>query len=683
MDYKKLKKYLSELQTAINDAITVDKTNKIDSIDKTLLDSVIKDFKDKMLSDILSHCPKTGLQFPLIRSSFRYFFVKVSGVFMILFFLMSLLFTVSIDSLSAGEASPNTGPDLELLKENPCYETFYMNSIRSQAGSSNVGWRQSCTPLKIRLQWSIEDKMLHNDDPERDESIKYRFVETYPGALVIMTPGKKIPGVEFPTSFEIRGGRNVSRYGEQLLKKIKPQLLEVNASFLNWKDKMLFAGQESRRVQIRKTDLLVADTSEIDFHYTSLHHLLHIVPTYFEINREECATLPWKCGAETPFGYEIMPPYFHAPGKADRYVVETGKSFPAQLFSYEDAKRLKKGEAVERVFPLQSKEDMPGNRVAIRTGLLDVKLIRANQEDPGVLVVTPNNIFRAERTSTKKQYTPRIKKYRLKNTGKEPLEFQITTGADWLAIDKPKGMLDEGKGLTVSIKLIGKADKLSAPRTATVSFKNLTDGKGNTTRKATLREVQKWQLEYRGYKVLNFLADTISGRIMKGGWVDQLVGGLKIYWKILINFEVEETKEGKKYINGTGSARVTKLENFSRPAGVYECSSMEKPIPLRLKNFSVDGSITSKGEVKVIIPKNKYYFTMDCLLDKDALKKHLSELGYTKFPTLAGKRNFLKSRFNESLISGSRVMVLKEHKKIIDNYTLYGLERRLILLEEK
>lgn len=88
-------------------------------------------------------------------------------------------------------------------------------------------------------------------------------------------------------------------------------------------------------------------------------------------------------------------------------------------------------------------------------------------------------------------------------------------------------------------------------------------------------KIEKWRLIYNGYEVKRFGP---SNSVRKDGTVDQLVGGLKVYWTNTVDLKVRKTKKGRKYISGQGTAKVTHTEPFSLPPGAYECSTDEKSI---------------------------------------------------------------------------------------------------------
>ena len=178
-------------------------------------------------------------------------------------------------------------------------------------------------------------------------------------------------------------------------------------------------------------------------------------------------------------------------------------------------------------------------------------------------------------------------------------------------------------------------------------------------------KIEKWRLVYDGYEVMRF---TPSNSVRKDGAVDQLTGGLKVYWTNTVDFKVRKTKKGRKYLSGQGTVKVTHTEPYSIPAGIYKCSADENPIPVHKGTFAVNGSI-SKSKLKLNLPENGFNLTINCLLDSDALEKHLQ--------VLAGK-SILRDRFNGLILPhGTQSMNLVEHSETIHDYLEYGLKRTL------
>jgi hypothetical protein len=196
------------------------------------------------------------------------------------------------------------------------------------------------------------------------------------------------------------------------------------------------------------------------------------------------------------------------------------------------------------------------------------------------------------------------------------------------------------------------------------------------------KKIQKWNLTYKGYDVLHFEGASISGRRLQDGSADQLFGGLKVHWNLSVDFRVEETKEGKTYLGGSGTARVTGTEGFSKPPGVYDCNAQENPVPVSKDAFNVPGSI-SGDTVKLTLPETDYDVTIDCLLDSDALKDYIraNNPKITEFPSLERLPKHMRDQFTGIIVNPgykTRTMPLQEHSKIIHSQMLEGLEYSLI-----
>ncbi|MEJ2214685.1 MAG: hypothetical protein P8Y20_11655 [Gammaproteobacteria bacterium] len=221
----------------------------------------------------------------------------------------------------------------------------------------------------------------------------------------------------------------------------------------------------------------------------------------------------------------------------------------------------------------------------------------------------------------------------------------------------------------------------------TIPFQNAKIGPktschGYYTYQLNFKQIEKWNLTYKGYDVLHFDAEPISGRRLQDGSPDQLVGGLKVNWNLSVDFRVQKTKKGKTYLDGNGTAKVTGTEGYSKPSGVYDCHVDENPVPVSKDTFNVPGSISGET-VKLTLPENNYYVTIDCVMDTDALKDYIraNNPQITKFPRLENLPKHLRDQFKGNIVNPghkTRTMLLQEHSKIVTSNVHEGLEYSLI-----
>ena len=233
---------------------------------------------------------------------------------------------------------------------------------------------------------------------------------------------------------------------------------------------------------------------------------------------------------------------------------------------------ITKGE-LSRTFTFRQVETSPEDRLIISGNVT----IKVTGKPPGYLKVAPNTNFEAVRYSPKKKYTPRRKTYQVSNTGKTDITYQVSTAADWLKIDNSEGTLKPGRTQKVTLSLTPAADAIKEDETrALIQFKNTKNRKGNTTRRAVLRTVEKWRLT-----VLQ-KDDLFFGH-------QYLYAGVAARVKTVLEFEV---KKGK-YHNGNARVFFESINGISHPPGVFNCSPGTSTISQTA--FPVPGKISGKS----------------------------------------------------------------------------------------
>jgi PKD repeat protein len=96
--------------------------------------------------------------------------------------------------------------------------------------------------------------------------------------------------------------------------------------------------------------------------------------------------------------------------------------------------------------------------------------------------VTPTTLF-ASTGPGGGPFTPTSQDYIISNSGTESFHWEVAATAPWLSLDPSGGTLEPGGSVSVSVSLNAEADTLAVgSHEDTVSFANLTDGRGDTSR---------------------------------------------------------------------------------------------------------------------------------------------------------------------------------------------------------
>lgn len=449
----------------------------------------------------------------------------------------------------------------------------------------------TCIPLHINAEWFLTDRHINTESSHLEWTITFRVEETYPGGLLITNQPVYPFGTEPLTKTTIHGGffYNPSESHS------RTDIREVNAS-------LVIRNQEAgklKRVQSNTKALLAIDQEDhpgLLFVDSTLNpdvpRDVEIFLTQMEISEDVCAPGPeWEC-------------WSHLALLSERHL-NLG-----EIFSQEDIEKVKAGATLRREIQIKMKID--ANSMT-REGKLILSLRRTNTEEPGRLVVSPSSQFKSRRSSNKEPYRPRSKSYLIKNTGEESLNYRITSSREWVISSVSSGKLASGQTKEVTIKLTESADKLEAPRQASVKFENVTNQLGSISQVAKLSESQKWQYSLFGHDTLFF-----------GSGV--LAGGVRVPWKTVVNFEIEDGR----YKGGQGHTQLETTRQFSKPPGVFECSEYQgtymnhKTPYVRLTSFPVPGSVNGKTVI-LDIPTNEYAIDYSCVTDTDALGSHIPD----------------------------------------------------------
>jgi hypothetical protein len=238
------------------------------------------------------------------------------------------------------------------------------------------------------------------------------------------------------------------------------------------------------------------------------------------------------------------------------------------------------------------------------------------EKDSG-LVVSPDEPFKAIRTSKKFSFKPNEKIYTLTNMGDKFLSYSVTADVPWLYPQSESGDLKPKDSRSLTFKLNAQADLLDEKKhLGTLQFINTTGGKGSTSRQVMLSTGQKWRFSYYGYN-----HHSIGG---------SPIGGLVVFWRTDVDFIIRDDT----YQGGQGHSYLVKNQPFSKPPGIFDCVMVkgnwidpqlkDHPTPyVSDAHFSISGH-ASQGFVTLNFPNtsNEYYIHMKCAVDTQLLKKY-------------------------------------------------------------
>jgi len=105
---------------------------------------------------------------------------------------------------------------------------------------------------------------------------------------------------------------------------------------------------------------------------------------------------------------------------------------------------------------------------------------------PGVLEVTPAEGF-VSSGFMYGPFAPGSKTYTIRNTGDEPLDWMVSNMQNWITLSATAGTLTAGASRTITVSINTNANSLSPGiYNDTITFTNVTNGMGNTTRSVEL-----------------------------------------------------------------------------------------------------------------------------------------------------------------------------------------------------
>lgn len=450
--------------------------------------------------------------------------------------------------------SPEEAQVREALKskeDEPCYPVLFEKEYAVRFAGSNLPW-VTCVPLAIRLVWEIEGRWIRTDKWPTG-IITYTLEENYPGFLRIMYDQKSRSKIE---SFTLGGP------SPQKKEKVSARFTKASASGLLAETNPLGVPVLHKTVGTTnlKHFLIHLDTLPlfVEFFYDSSPPQLTGGLSASEIDLDEQSVI------EQPFHlvYEI-PQHVSAKGEITLQELQEGlhKGILSKSFRVDHTLDLTKSGG-----PLIHKQ----------TGSVALE-VRFNAS--GALSVSPTDGFKSEGPDDRGGFNPDSKTYTLKNSGDVPLQFTVSKSADWLGLSVSAGTLapKEQKTITVSINKPQALNLSSGVYNDTVSFTNVTNGSGNTSRPAELKieEEQRWQVTVSGFEVDDRMAPT-SFRDTDGT-SQSLKKKVRFDWTLGGRFILRKEKGVWTFKSGkVTSANVSPIPEFA-PPGIYQCQVVACP----------------------------------------------------------------------------------------------------------
>ncbi len=186
---------------------------------------------------------------------------------------------------------------------------------------------------------------------------------------------------------------------------------------------------------------------------------------------------------------------------------------------------------------------------------------------PGKLQVTPGDGLASSGPDDKDQFTPASKTYVLKNTGESSINYKVSKAQKWLTLSNAEGKLEPNQTaqLKASVNQQVAKDLKEGDYKDTLTFANVTNGSGDTSRQASLNvgEEQTWRVLLSGQET-----DDVGGKLMymkiQDKWGYKVVEyGVRFNYKLTAEFTIRKKKGKWIYKKGTiKSASVTPVNVF-------------------------------------------------------------------------------------------------------------------------
>lgn len=254
---------------------------------------------------------------------------------------------------------------------------------------------------------------------------------------------------------------------------------------------------------------------------------------------------------------------------------------------------------------------------------------------PGKLEVTPGDSLASTGPDDKNKFNPSSKTYVLKNTGESAIKYSVSKTQNWLGLSATEGTLEPRQTSNVIVSINEQAAKTlkAGDYKDTVTFTNVTNGTGNTTRQATLSTVeeQTWRVSLTGQET-----DDVGGQLMymkvKDKWKYREIDfGVRFnYTKLTAEFTIKKVKGKWKYKEGKiTSATVTPIQVFD-PSVFFVKSTVCRNCDRvnGLAGTSINGEVDG-NTVRLAWPKITTIVSVQNKLKLESGSKEESHKGYS------------------------------------------------------
>jgi hypothetical protein len=455
----------------------------------------------------------------------------------------------SFDQAQAAQAAAKE--DLRGKEDEPCYPVFFQGAVTKLL--YGVQPKTKCIPVKMRLTWEIEERAIRTDEWPT-AIVTYTLEENYPGYLQFVydpvVPSRIVayylfgpsPQKDDKISAKITKGNATGliaeAYGVPTLYKTFSM---VGADHFT-----LGVDCLSQGVSFGYSGASTSSVAQLDGgisgSYIGLSTAGVIEKPYRLATRIELATTGSLRSVQGVIGIDELQEGL----RTGRLVKDFNADYTADYTS--------------TGIPFINK----------RSGTVTLEVLF----NPKIyLVVGPQQGFSSEGPDDKDQFIPASQTYNLRNAGDVPIRFAVSKQAAWLNLSSMSGQLDAGQQQAVTVS-IGTAQARALPPgtyTDTLSFTNLNNGSGNTTRSVELRieDDQRWEVTVKGFEVDTYLQ---PGKFKnQDGTTGVLHKKVRFDWQLAGRFILRKDKGKWFYKSGeTTQANVTVVPDFT-PPGIYRC----------------------------------------------------------------------------------------------------------------
>jgi len=221
--------------------------------------------------------------------------------------------------------------------------------------------------------------------------------------------------------------------------------------------------------------------------------------------------------------------------------------------------------------------------------------------EPGVLAVKPGDGLNSAGPDENGTFTPQSKTFTISNIGKSAIQVSLAKTAKWIGLSSTGASLSPGQTQTVQVKIKSTAKNLSnGSYKDTVTFTNLTNGKGTTSRPVNLEvgEMQKWLLFLNGYEKNEYKIPgwkTLSGTPIQYG--ARFDSSFRVEFTIVKKKGKWNYKKGTIILSNVGYGTLYDPTYWAhKPFKCFHCSDIKN-----LTGKSISGTI-SGNQVRLFWP---------------------------------------------------------------------------------